>query len=127
MVAPGVPAQHHERLIHIKLTVLGQHALGLFDHDPAVERELQPLVDAGTVPYRALLQHSDGRDFGERLLVQRARGAAIQVKGPDAGRSDIEGEREKRGGGGFPDRGVEYRPRCDRPSVPKIGNQYGAA
>ena len=40
----GRTAATDERLLHLELGVLGEHALGLFDHDPGVQRMVQLLV-----------------------------------------------------------------------------------
>ena len=46
---------------------LGDHALRLLDHDPAVERVVELLVDDLRFERGAVLEDRDGRDVGERL------------------------------------------------------------
>ena len=46
---------------------LGQHALGLLDHDPGVQRGLQLFGEDVVLQRPALLQQTDGGDVGHAL------------------------------------------------------------
>jgi hypothetical protein len=63
VVGAGVIAQRGERLSHDETFPLGDHPLGLFDHDAAVEGVLQLFVqDLGLVRF-SLLKDGDGGDI----------------------------------------------------------------
>jgi hypothetical protein len=77
VVAAGMTAQRGERRRHVEALALGHHALGLLDHDPAVEgvgellgEDLRP--DRGSV-----LEDGDGGDIREGL------------RGVDVGREQV--------------------------------------
>ena len=66
-VRPGVVAHERERLVDRHAAGLRDHALRLFDDDPAVERRLKLLREHGALADGALVQDADGRDIRERL------------------------------------------------------------
>ena len=59
VVVAGVLSQRVERRLHGHPVALGEHAFGLLDHDPAVERALQMLGQHGGALSGALLQDAD--------------------------------------------------------------------
>src|ERR1700684_3732378 len=66
VAVPGVIAQHVEGAAHVDGEPLGELALGLLDHDPAVQRGLEVLRDGFAAAHVALVQQPDGSHIGTR-------------------------------------------------------------
>ena len=79
-VGPGVGPEGGERLAHREAGVLGEDALRLLDHDPAVEGGLQLVGEQACVLGGTLLDQSDRGDVGEGL-----RGVEVGRRSPPAG------------------------------------------
>ena len=67
VVAAGVVAQGGEGLLHVEALVFGDHALGLLDHDAAVEGFLSCSLRSWVSSGGPVLQDGDGGDVGESL------------------------------------------------------------
>ena len=113
----GVAAQPVERGVHGQAVVLGEHALGLFDDDPAVEGGLELFVDDLAAADRPFLQDADGGHVGQRLpegqvgVGQRAGAAVEQVQRADRLAAQPQRQRVHRPEpAGLRDRGGEHRP-----------------
>ena len=66
VVSARVVAEPGEGLIHGHPAGLRDNSLRLFDHDTAVQRDLQLLRHEGALADRALVQDADGRDIRQR-------------------------------------------------------------
>jgi hypothetical protein len=62
LVAAGVATQDRERLVDGDAASLSEHALGLFDDEPTVERPLQLLGECLGLPSATFAQERDRRD-----------------------------------------------------------------
>jgi hypothetical protein len=88
-LAAGAVAQECERVGHVEPEAFGQHALGLLDQDPAVQRVLQLFGEGVTMADGALLQQADGGDVGQGLgdpagaVVEGARVGVEEIQGAD--------------------------------------------
>src|SRR5450756_2758307 len=67
VVVAGVLTQRREGRVHADAIALAEHALGLLDGDPAVERGLQLLGQHRAAVRGALLQDADGGHIRQRL------------------------------------------------------------
>jgi membrane protein len=102
LAAPAVPAQQVEGGVDVDAVELGDDALGLLDHDAAVQGALQLGGQHLPPADRLLLQQPDGGDVGEGLEdvhlggVQRAGGGVEQAEGADHVLPEPERERVHR-------------------------------
>ena len=84
-------SQAPERLVDVDAGALGEHAFGLFDEHPAVQRMVELLVHVAGVHGCVVLQDGDGGHVSERtgggqfVIVHGAAGRAEQVEGSNGG------------------------------------------
>ena len=67
VVVAGVVAQTGEGLFHVQPLALGDHALGLLDHDATVQGVVELLVDDLGAARRVVLEDGDGGHIGQGL------------------------------------------------------------
>jgi hypothetical protein len=79
VVVAGVVTERGERLGHVRCSLLGQHALGLFDRGSAGQRGLQVLVDRALLGRGLGLDERDTRDVSQCL----SQSQVIGVERPD--------------------------------------------
>src|SRR6266568_2010454 len=86
VAGPGMVSQEGECLIHAQAEALGELAFGLLDDDPAVQRELELLVEGVAMLHAALVQQADGGHVGQGLPEAYVR----RAEGPRAGAEEVQ-------------------------------------